>query len=96
MATHIGKADVQKLADLALIDVAEEELDTVTGEIEAILGYVSEVSTLAGTEAEQQMPVLRNVLREDAEPHESGVYTDSILKQAPDTKGDYLRVKKIL
>jgi aspartyl-tRNA(Asn)/glutamyl-tRNA(Gln) amidotransferase subunit C len=92
----ISRDDVQKLADLSLIAIDESELDTVASEIDAILGYVSEVSKLAGEEQEPVVPALNTVLRDDVNPHESGTFTDAILDQAPDRKGNHVRVKKIL
>jgi hypothetical protein len=35
-------------------------------------------------------------MREDGEPHESGIYTQKILEQAPAREKDYIKVKKIL
>ena len=37
-----------------------------------------------------------NVMREDVNPHESGLYTEKILEQAPTREGNYIKVKKIL
>ena len=39
---------------------------------------------------------MRNVMREDANPHESGIYTEKMLEQAPAREGNYIKVKKIL
>ena len=39
---------------------------------------------------------LRNVLREDSKPHETGIYTDKLLEQAPNKGNNYIKVKKIL
>jgi hypothetical protein len=35
-------------------------------------------------------------MREDTDPHESGIYTDKITAQFPARDGDYLKVKQIL
>lgn len=37
-----------------------------------------------------------NVMREDTEPHESGIYTEKLLSAAPQREGQYIKVKKIL
>lgn len=37
-----------------------------------------------------------NVMREDGEPHESGLYTEKLLSAAPQREGQYIKVKKIL
>jgi Asp-tRNA(Asn)/Glu-tRNA(Gln) amidotransferase C subunit len=36
------------------------------------------------------------VIREDAEPHETGKFTDALLAAAPKTKNGFIAVKKIL
>ncbi len=92
----ITRADITKLAELALIAVPEAELDMLASEISAILGYVSEVQSLAADQGTPQVPTLRNVLRDDVVTNAPRAYTEEILSQAPDRDGEYLRVKKIL
>jgi Asp-tRNA(Asn)/Glu-tRNA(Gln) amidotransferase C subunit len=38
----------------------------------------------------------RNAFREDENPHETGKYTESIIKNAPEKEGNYVKVRKIL
>lgn len=95
----ITKEDIQNLADLARIEVAEGEMERLRSSMEGILNYVSEVCEVSGEEeAEKNIETgaLRNVFREDAEPHEARRYTDGVLKNAPDKEGGYVKVKKIL
>lgn len=93
----ITREDVQKLAELSLLAVADEELDKITGEIDAILGYVSELSKLQGeANTGPVVPELHNVMRDDGEPHPSGQYTEALVREMPRTEGQYLQVKKIL
>ncbi len=35
-------------------------------------------------------------MRDDADPHEAGLYTEDLLKAAPGRDGNYVKVKKIL
>ena len=95
----ITNKDVQNLADLARIEVKEGEIESIRQKMEGILAYVSEVQDLAKEDTEQEMPEMgenRNVLRDDAEPHETGKYTESIIKNAPQKEENYIKVKKIL
>jgi aspartyl-tRNA(Asn)/glutamyl-tRNA(Gln) amidotransferase subunit C len=93
----ISREDVQKLAELSLLAVDEKELDRLTGEIDSILGYVSEIDSFAaGAQTAGDKPLLRNIMRDDIVTNKPREYTDAILDQAPDRDGDYLRVKKIL
>lgn len=94
----ITKQDIQNLADLARIEVAEGETERLRSSMEGILNYISEVREVSGGEVEKTLEIgaLRNVFREDGEPHEAGRYTDGVLENAPDKEGGYVKVKKIL
>lgn len=93
----ITRADVQKLAELSLVAMPEAEIDTITGEIGAILGYVSELAALNDDAVgAPSAPEHRNIMRDDTEPHAGGQYSAALLAEMPDTDGKYLRVKKIL
>ena len=86
------------MARLARIGMNEEEAEKLSREFEAILGYVGEVKSIkpVSEAINKEDFVLKNVFREDAEPHASGIYTERILEQAPLREGNYLKVKKIL
>ncbi len=91
------REEVAKLAQLARIAVPEHELETLAGEMEAILGYVSDVRALAEVSAEVPPTYdLVNVLREDVVTNAPGAYTERIVAQFPAREGDLLRVPKIL
>lgn len=88
------RADVEKLAALARISVTEEEASALAKDIEAILSYVSEIKKIKG-EASLEEP-LANIMREDGEPHEAGLHSENLLREAPHRRGDYIQVKKII
>ena len=93
----MNKEKVLNLAKLARIEIGDEEAESLSHEFDTILGYVGEVK--GATDNRQPTTnddIIRNVLREDTEPHESGLYTKKILEQAPAKEGDYIKVKKIL
>ncbi|MEJ0053936.1 MAG: Asp-tRNA(Asn)/Glu-tRNA(Gln) amidotransferase subunit GatC [bacterium] len=91
------KEDVQKLASLARIRVVEEELQKFTEEFDSILAYVGKLEELAiDTKGAQGLPALRNVFREDGEPHESGAYTGKLVEAFPGKEGNLLSVKQII
>ena len=91
----ITPQDVKKLADLARMEIPEQELDSFASQIDSILGYVGQIMNTTGDMA-RTVPPLHNVMREDEPQNESGQYTESILKNAPSREGNYLKVKKIL
>ena len=89
--------DVKKLAALARIRVADADLERFTKEFDAILAYVGQLEELqVDTKGKKVPPPVRNVMREDGEPHEPGIYTENLAAQFPDRDGDYLRVKQII
>lgn len=94
----ITQDDIQNLANLARIEVAEEETERLRSSMEGILDYISEVREVSSRQTEKtpEAGVLRNVFREDGEPHEAGIYTEGVLANAPDKEGGYIKVKKIL
>lgn len=92
----IQKEDIEKLAELSRIAVSGEELDILKHDLESILGYVSEIQAVSEDVPERIAGELRNVMRDDANPHESGTYTKDLLAAAPRTDGDYISVKQVL
>ena len=109
------RKDVEKLAQLARIDMSVEEMDEFLGSIGPVLDYVAQLQSVstekresdyAGLPFQQTEYRLRkgepyagdiyNVMREDANPNESGMYTEIILAEAPATQDGYLKVKQIL
>ena len=93
----MNKEKVLDLARLARIEIGNEEAESLSHEFDAILKYVGEVKGITNNQQPTtNNTIVRNVLREDTEPHESGIYTEKILSQAPAREGDYIKVKKIL
>ena len=94
----MDKEKVLNLAKLARVEIGEAEAESLSGEFEAILNYVGEVKGVATDKHSNNLENVGvfNVMREDAEPHEAGLYTEKILEQAPSKEGQYIKVKKIL
>ncbi len=96
----MDREKVLNLAKLARIRLSEEEAENLSHEFEAILNYVGEVRGAIkvgdiNKPASANYPV-RNVMREDDEGHEPGLYTEKLLAEAPATERNYFKVKKIL
>lgn len=90
------KEDVKKLAALARIRLEDAELVKFTGEFDAILAYIGQLEKLDLAPASGDKPALRNVMREDGEPHAAWAYTEKLTAQFPAREGDALSVKQIL
>lgn len=94
----VTKEDIEKLAALARIRLSEGEAEKLRGDVEAILGYVSQVQGISGETAPlgKSDLAVSTVMRGDGEPHESGIYTEMLVSSAPRREGGYIKVKKIL
>ncbi len=95
----MDKEKVLNLAKLSRIKLSDAEAESLSHEFESILTYVGEVKEVSMTDdtrpTTDDFPI-RNVMREDGDGHESGIYTEKILNEAPARSGDYVKVKKIL
>lgn len=96
MRAMISREDIKKLAALARITVSDQEADAYAEDAEAIISYVSQVEGADGPKEGDAHTSLRNVMREDGEPHEFGLYTKEILADAPKVENDYLSVRKVI
>ena len=98
----MDKEKVLKLAQLARVEIGDSEAQTLSSEFGAILDYVGEVKKFVETAkvSPSQMAlnkdILKNVMREDTNSHESGIYTKAILDVAPQKNSEFIKVKKIL
>ena len=89
------KVDVRSLAALARLEVSDEELAKLEKEIPAILAFVETIQKVSA-DAPHAEPILENVMRDDAAPHESGLHTKVLLDAAPTQKNDYIAVKQVI
>lgn len=94
----ISTDDIKKLAELSRLALTDAEVEKLRGEVESILSYVAAIQEIPLPEGVAVSPHLdlKNVMREDENPHETGLYTKDIVDQFPDSEDGYLRVKKIL
>ncbi len=88
--------DVEKLALLARIDISPAEKEEFLNNLESILKYVGQIQEVSVETGDREAGEVRNVMREDTNPRESGTYTEKMLEQAPATQDGYIKVKQIL
>jgi aspartyl-tRNA(Asn)/glutamyl-tRNA(Gln) amidotransferase subunit C len=94
-AMTVAKKDIEYLAGLSRIELLDGEAESLTKEIDSILGYVGQVKEFSG-DVEKDTPKLINVMRDDVVTNTSGQYSRKILENVPSREGDYIKVKKIL
>ena len=90
------KEEVKKLAALARIRVADSELEKFTSEFDAILAYIGQLEKLELPQGGGEKSALRNVMREDGEPHAASAYTKKLTAQFRASEDDALSVKQII
>jgi len=88
--------DIEKLALLARIELSEEEKQKMVKEMDSILVFIDQIQKADVNITEREAGDIRNIMREDGEPHAGGKYTKDILAEAPKVRGNYVEVKKIL
>ncbi len=87
--------DIKALAQLARLEVSDEELAQLEKDLPGILAFVDTIQK-AEVSSEIVTPTLRNVVREDTNPHESGIYTETLLSAAPARDGDRIAVRQVI
>lgn len=93
----ISTEEIKKLADLSRIELKEEEIEKMCGEIDAVLEYVGQIKSVSGEAGEKiEFGQVHNVLREDKDPTESGTYSELLVAEFPEKEKGFLKVKKIL
>ena len=86
--------DVENLAELAKLELSEDEKLVLLHDMDSILAYVKQVEDMKVEDIEPEYKVY-NVWREDqAEPREFS--TEKITSQFPASHDGFLKVKKIL
>ena len=93
---EITRDQVEHLARLAHIRMTDEELDTMSGDLEKILEHVSAVQAAAGDDVTPTShPIaLQNAFRKDVP---AGMLTqEEALDQAPDSEDGQFKVPAIL
>lgn len=88
------REDLENLSLLARIAVAEEEKDKMLADMQAILGYVSEINEVGGNVERAKSPHY-NIVREDLATHEPGSATQALLREAPATEDGYVKVAQV-
>lgn len=86
--------DVEKLAELAKIELLEDEKKAVLKDMEGILDYVKIVEKVEVPDVEPEYN-LKNIWRED-EIKPTEFSSEIIKEQFPDAQDGFLKVKKIL
>jgi aspartyl-tRNA(Asn)/glutamyl-tRNA(Gln) amidotransferase subunit C len=93
----LSKGDVLKLAQLARLQLSDEEVEEFSSELSEILQYVEHLNEadVSGLEPTNQVNGLTNVMRED-EVRDYGYKPEDLLKNVRDVKDGQIKVKRMV
>ena len=92
----ISRAEVEHVARLARLALPDEELDALTGDMDAILGYVEQLNELNTDDiipTAHAVP-MENAFREDQVKPSFPI--ERVLANAPDATKDSFRVRRVI
>ena len=92
----ITREEVENVARLARLDLADDEVDTITSQLDTILSYVAKLDELdtTGVAVTTHTQNITNAFRED-EVRES-LPREKVLANAPEQNGEAFVVPKVI
>ena len=92
----LTKVEIEHIATLARIKLAEKEKTHLTTELGAILEYINKLNEIDTTTVEPtaQVTGLENIFRADNEPLPAG-QSEKLIKQFPEQKDGFLKVGSV-
>jgi aspartyl-tRNA(Asn)/glutamyl-tRNA(Gln) amidotransferase subunit C len=92
----VDAATVRRIAHLARIAVADDEVEHLRGELNAILAFVEQLSEVDVTGVEPMTSVTPMQLKKRADAVTDGGIADDIVRNAPATDDHYFLVPKVV
>jgi aspartyl-tRNA(Asn)/glutamyl-tRNA(Gln) amidotransferase subunit C len=92
----LDAATVRRIAKLARIRVNDEEVSTLQGELNAILGYVEQLGEVNVEGVEPLSGGAQMALRQREDKLTDGDMAEKILANAPDRIGNFFAVPKVV
>ncbi len=92
----VDKKTVEKIANLARIEVSEGELESTVGELNNILDWVEQLAEVDTDGVEAMTSVVDVSLPRREDKVTDGGYRDLILKNAPQAEHGFFAVPKVI
>lgn len=96
----ISREDVERVAELAYLDLSEAELESYRNQLDDILEYIGKLDELDTSRVEPMAQVLADDQSADATLRQDVIVpcnvAGDVLKQAPDPEAPYFRVPKVI
>jgi aspartyl-tRNA(Asn)/glutamyl-tRNA(Gln) amidotransferase subunit C len=87
---------VRRIAHLARIAVAEDEVEHLKGELNAILAFVEQLAEVNVEGVEPMTSVTPMAMKKRRDEVTDGGIADDIVRNAPATEGHYFLVPKVV
>jgi len=92
----VDAATVRRIAHLARIAVAEDEVAHLQGELNAILAFIEQLSEVDCTGVEPMTSVTPMAMKQRADNVTDGGIAEDVLRNAPAREGNYFLVPKVV
>jgi aspartyl-tRNA(Asn)/glutamyl-tRNA(Gln) amidotransferase subunit C len=92
----VDAATVRRIAHLARIAVADDEVEHLQGELNAILAFVEQLSEVNVDGVAPMTSVTPMQMKKRADVVTDGENADAVLKNAPATQDNYFLVPKVV
>ena len=92
----VNAATVRRIAHLARIAIAEEEIDHLKGELNAILAFVEQLVEVGIAGVEPMTSVVPMEIKKRPDEVTDGGIPDDILRNAPASQDHYFLVPKVV
>jgi aspartyl-tRNA(Asn)/glutamyl-tRNA(Gln) amidotransferase subunit C len=92
----IDATTVRRIAHLARVAVADDEVEHLRGEINAILAFVEQLAEVNVEDVEPMTSVTPMVMKKRHDVVTDGNNADAVLHNAPATENNYFLVPKVV
>ena len=92
----VDATTVRRIAHLARVAVADDEVEDLRGEINAILAFVEQLGEVNVDGVEPMTSVTPMVMKKRADVVNDGDNADAVLRNAPATENNYFLVPKVV
>ena len=92
----VDAATVRRIAHLARIAVAEDEVEHLKGELNAILAFVEQLSEVNVEGVEPMTSVTPMDMKKRADVVNDGEIADEVVRNAPETQDHFFLVPKVV
>lgn len=92
----LSKNEVEHVANLARLNLSDEELETMTGQLDNILSYVDKLEEIDTTDITPTTHVfsVSNAFREDVV--KESLDQSEAVKNGPEQNGEFFQVPKVI